>query len=295
MSNKVKKEEENLVEKVKKTLFLKGRTSSQTMNDVLKDLALMAKPYAKTFHRKNDIIPFEDAHSLEFLGPKNDCGLFALASHSKKRPNNLVLGRLYDGHILDMYEFGVTDFHSVTEFPGSKKAIGSKPMMIFLGDLWQIDAQYGKIQNLLLDFFRGFKADKLSLEGIDHVVTCAIHEGTISVRVYYVNYRKSTASKVPELVLQPMGPSMDLLLRRTQMASEDMWKTAIRRPKILEQSKVKNITRTDMGDKVGRIHMKKQNLDSMGGRRIKALRNSKRGRDAEGGDGAEKPKRSRSA
>lgn len=41
-------------------------------------------------------------------------------------------------------------------------------------------------------------------------------------------------------------------------------------------SKVKNISRTDKGDKVARIHMKKQNLDSMGGRRMKALRNTKR-------------------
>ncbi|RYH05114.1 hypothetical protein EON65_45630 [archaeon] len=63
----------------------------------------------------------------------------------------------------------------------------------------------------------------------------------------------------------------------------------------MEQSKVKNVSRTDMGDKIGRIHMKKQNLDSMGGRRIKALRNNKRGRDEEGEGAVEKPKRSRSA
>lgn len=113
MSNKPKKEEENLVEKVKKTLFLKGRTSSQTMNDVLKDLALMAKPYAKTFHRKNDIIPFEDAHSLEFLGPKNDCGLFALASHSKKRPNNLVLvGTPVSFSTLSVFSMYIINYHS---------------------------------------------------------------------------------------------------------------------------------------------------------------------------------------
>jgi ribosome production factor 2 len=86
-----KNNDEELIEKVKKTLFIKGRTSSQIMNDVLKDLSLLAKPNCKTLQRNNDITPFEDANSLEFLGPKNDCGLFAFASHNKKRPNNLVL------------------------------------------------------------------------------------------------------------------------------------------------------------------------------------------------------------
>lgn len=91
MAINAKKAEGELIEKFKKVLLLKGRTSSEVMNEVLTDLALLSKPYAKSLQRKNDIVPFEDAHSLEFLGPKNECGLFALVSHSKKRPNNLVL------------------------------------------------------------------------------------------------------------------------------------------------------------------------------------------------------------
>ena len=35
---------------------------------------------------------------------------------------------------------------------------------------------------------------------------------------------------------------------------------------------VKNIQRTALGEKLGRIHMKPQNLDKMGGRRVSALR-----------------------
>lgn len=90
-SYKQRKTEDELVERVKKILFFKGRQSSETMNEVLKDLALLSKPYNHSFQRKNDITPFEDATSLEFLAPKNGCGLFVMASHSKKRPNNLVL------------------------------------------------------------------------------------------------------------------------------------------------------------------------------------------------------------
>jgi hypothetical protein len=44
---------------------------------------------------------------MEFLSQKNDASLFAFGTHSKKRPHNLVFGRLFDHHILDMVETGV--------------------------------------------------------------------------------------------------------------------------------------------------------------------------------------------
>jgi ribosome production factor 2 len=73
-------------------------------------------------------------------------------------PVHLVKGRLYEEHILDMYEFGVADgFKSIDDFKGQKKGRGAKPVMVFLGDQWQNDAVYGHIQNMLLDFFRGDK------------------------------------------------------------------------------------------------------------------------------------------
>lgn len=53
-------------------------------------------------------------------------------------------------------------------------------------------------------------------------------------------------------------------------------------------AKVKNIKRSSLGDKLGRIHMKPQNLDNMGGRRVDALRNKKRpaSSGADGGEGS---------
>ena len=53
--------------------------------------ALLCKPHSKTLQRKNEILPFEDCKSIEFLAEKNDCSLFAFASHTKKRPHNLIL------------------------------------------------------------------------------------------------------------------------------------------------------------------------------------------------------------
>lgn len=53
--------------------------------------------------------------SQEKLCSKADASLFAFGSHSKKRPSNLLLGRLFDGHLLDMFELGVERFVSMHE------------------------------------------------------------------------------------------------------------------------------------------------------------------------------------
>lgn len=83
--------EGDLIERSKKILFLKGSHSSQVMTDVMTDLNQLAKPHSKVLNKKNEILPFEDPSSLEFLSHKNECGMFTFASHSKKRPNNMVI------------------------------------------------------------------------------------------------------------------------------------------------------------------------------------------------------------
>jgi ribosome production factor 2 len=272
------KKEPQLIEGPKNALVVRGLKTSQTVKDTLSDLALILKPFNKTFSRKNEILPFEDMNSLEFLCEKNDCSTFALGTHSKKRPDNLVLGRMYEGHLLDMYEFGISDLHRVQEFSGMKKKVGSKPLIVFAGETWENDSKFVKIQNLLLDFFRGPRNDKVALAAIDHMISFSIDDnGKIMMRSYATEFLHS-GSKEPTLSLEPMGPNMDLTLRRSQLPSEDLWKTACRQPDVAQEKKVKNIARNSLGDKVGTIHMKRQNLDRLSSRtrRVTALRDGKR-------------------
>ena len=146
--------EPQLKEGGKSSLLLKGIKCSDAMGTVLKDMRAMQAPNVKHLTKKNQIVPFETEGqaSLEFLTTKNDCALFALASTNKKRPNNLVLGRTFDRQVLDMVEFGVMRYKSIQDYGGSvpKKRLGSKPLMLFLGDNWQQDPSCQKIQNLLL-------------------------------------------------------------------------------------------------------------------------------------------------
>ena len=66
--------------------------------------SLLRVPCAKRLTRKNPVRPFEapDVTSLEFLCNKNDCALFAHATHSKKRPQNLTIVRATHRSLLCM-------------------------------------------------------------------------------------------------------------------------------------------------------------------------------------------------
>ena len=90
-----------LNENPRTALVLRGQKTSALVNQALTDLYMLKKPFSKHFTRHNAVHPFEDPTPLEFLCQKNDASLFAFGTHSKKRPHNLVLGRMFDHHLLD--------------------------------------------------------------------------------------------------------------------------------------------------------------------------------------------------
>src|SRR5258708_7912569 len=98
------------------------------------------------FNRKHDWRPFEDSTSIEFVCNKNDSPLFMYSSHNKKRPNNIVIGRTFDEHILDMVEFGFDNFKSLADFKISKIPVGTKPIVIFSGEPFDVEFEYQRIK-----------------------------------------------------------------------------------------------------------------------------------------------------
>lgn len=270
--------EPKIVENTKIVMLMKGHKTSNLIQKCLLDLNKLLAPHTKVLTKKNEILPFEDANSIEFLGSKNDCSLFALGSHNKKRPHNLILGRLYDNRLLDMIELGIDEetHQSLESVKGPSKASGAKPLIIFQGDAWNYDPTFKKIENLLLDFFRGEKISKLSLRGIDNVISFSVTEDNkIYMRGYFNKFTKS-GDKTPNADLIEMGPRMNFTLRRSQFANDELMKTALRRPKETMKKKVKNVNHSAMGHTMGRIHMEKQDLDNMNSRRVTALRNGGR-------------------
>jgi ribosome production factor 2 len=134
-------------------MIMKGRKSSKTMNDLLKDLQLMKgrDMVQMLMRRTHDFVAMEDASLIENQSVKYDCSLFAVGSHQKKRPDNLVLGRVFDGHVLDMFELGVTDFKGTNLFETAKHITADlKPIMIFQGEHFETNDQLKRLKSLLI-------------------------------------------------------------------------------------------------------------------------------------------------
>lgn len=203
---------------------------------------------------------------------KNDCALFAFGSTSKKRPNNLILGRIFENEILDMIELGIKQYTALPEFKTEKIGTNVKPCLIFNGPRWNQTEELRRLRNLLIDTFHKDKVDNIRLQGIEHVVSFTCTEDlTILMRSYKIILKKS-GQKTPRIELVEIGPSADFSIRRTKIASEDLYKQARKQPKQLQQKNKKNVTYDELGNTHGRVHLGKQNVRKIQTRRVKGLK-----------------------
>jgi ribosome production factor 2 len=285
--------EPRLREGAKGVLLLRGIKCSHAVGGLLRDVRAMRAPNAKLLTKRNMFVPFETEgqRSLEFLTTKNDCALFMVGSTNKKRPNNLVVGRTFDRQVLDVVELAVLRYKGISDYGGSvpKKRLGSKPLMLFLGDLWQHDADCKRMQNLLVDLYRGDVVDSVVASGLDHLlVFAAVQHPTgrtpvIHHHTYHCKLKKDPtdpSSAVPAPHLVPCGPDMTLQIRRSQFAEPDLWNAALKQPQGQRKKgpgqKAKNRTTNMFGEVLGRLHLERQEVDRMGGRKSKALRRAEK-------------------
>lgn len=263
--------EPKLTENIKTAMIMKGGNTTETVTQALKDIYALKKPNAVLYKKKNIMRPFEDSTSLEFFSKKSDCSLFLFGSHNKKRPHNLIFGRLFDYHVLDMIELGIEKFTALKEIKRSKCPEGTKPLLVFAGEPFDQDPDFQRLKSVLIDFFRGPTVSSVRLAGLEHVLHFTALEGKIYMRSYKVLLKKS-GCRTPRIELEEIGPSMDLVLRRCHLASDDLYKTAHRQPKALKPKKKKNISHDAFGTKFGRLHMQKQDLNKLQTRKMKGLR-----------------------
>jgi len=286
------KREPKVIENTKQALLLRGATASDKAMKFIKDVHALKKMHSTYFGEKHPLNPFEDPTPLEEFARKYDTALFGFCSHNKKRPNNVIFGRLYDYHMLDMIEFGLEQFQPLAEFKGSKVSLGVKPLLIFTGDLWHQNDEYGRCKSLLIDFFRGEMVEQVRLGGFEHALCFTAADGKVFFRSYKIVTQKS-GTKTPRVELLEIGPSADLVLRRTKLASADLFKTACRVPVQAKPKKTKNISKNALGTKLGRIHMPRQDFKKLQVKRGRALRperkTSKKVRAKDGAAGGTSP------
>lgn len=275
MARALEAKEPKLVEGPKELMVIRGPSTSEIVTHAMRDLAALKKPRCRILQRKNDIRPFEDATSLEFLAGKNECGAFLYGSHNKKRPHNLVLGRLYDGHVMDMIELGVNSFVALTDIKGAKKALGASPCLIFTGDEWDRSPDLAKLRSLFIDTFAARDLTGIALPALDHVLLVAVRDGIVYFRGYHMTFKRADGV-IPRVELTAMGPNLDLRIRRVQHASADLEKAAHRIPSQLKTKKVKNVSTDELGEEHGRIHMEPQDFGKLNMRKTGAYKAARR-------------------
>lgn len=270
MKHRIKRELERrapkLVENGKKTLLLHGTKTSNVLNAVLAEIYHLKRDNALKYSRKNDNVrPFESGGetSLEFFSVKTDCSLFVFGSHSKKRPNNLVIGRTYDHHIYDLVEVGVENFKSMESFSYEKKLaprIGSKPFFAFIGEGFETIEELKHLKELLLDLLRGEVVTNLNLAGLDRVYVCTAVSANKVFFTHCALRLKKSGSIVPRMELVEVGPSMDLIVRRHRLPDENLKKEATRQAPEKTKKKEKNVSKDAIQGKIGKIYMPDQKV-----------------------------------
>lgn len=272
-----------LDENAKKLLLLHGTKTTANLKQALSDFYHLRKDGGKAikYTKKNDAIrPFEGGGetSLEFLSQKTDCSLFAFGSHSKKRPNNLVLGRTFDHKVFDMVELGIENFRSIESLGGGKRAspqAGSKPCFAFVGEKFESDPKFRHFKELIVDFMRGEVVETINLQGLDKVFLCVAIGDTVVFKHCAIRFKKS-GTKVPRVELVEAGPCMDMVLRRSREPSADLRKEAMRVAPKSSKKKVKNVSTDSLAGKVGRMYVPSQEVGEMALTKMKGLKRERR-------------------
>lgn len=265
----VEKRAPKLVENGKKTLILHGTKTSNLLNSVLTQIYHLKRDSAVKYTKKNENIrPFESGGetSLEFFSLKTDCSLFVFGSHSKKRPNNLVFGRMYDHHIYDLVEVGVENFRPIESFEYDKKItpqIGSKPFFAFIGEGFESVEELKHLKEVLLDLFRGEVVENLNLAGIDCVFVCTAISSTTVFFTHCALRLKRSGTSIPRMELVEVGPSMDLVVRRHRLPNDSLKKEAMKTASDQPKKKIKNVSSDIVQGKIGKIYIPDQQVGNM--------------------------------
>ena len=232
---------------------------------------------------------------------KNECAVVCFATSNKKRPNAMHISRIYDNKLLDTIELLL-----ISEDKDSKFQIGveMKPLMVFAGSQWEDTSSsetakvFRQLKGVFLDLFQGEEIASVDVAGLQYVLSVSATEGEVEemenrpvvcLRWYRVKTGRSDTPRVPRVELERVGPEFDFRVGRWKGADEGVWREAMKHGRRPGEARVKKNIETDLvGDKLGRIHLGRQDLGELQTRKMKGL---KRGRDEDeeevNGDGVE--------
>ena len=127
-------------------------------------------------------------------------------------------------------------------------AAGLKPLLSFSGSAFEspVANAYTLAKSLFVDLFKGGDARNVDVEGLQYMMHFSVDEevgeaggggggdggnkAMIHMRCYMLRTKK-TATNLPKVEVEEMGPRIDFRVGRVRDADPAMWKEAMRRPK----------------------------------------------------------------
>jgi len=282
----VSQKESIYTENPKKVLLVLSEKSHEMSKKVEQTMSSLQNVESVSLGKRLTLHPFEDSTTLQQLCYKNDCSLFEVYHHSKKRPENVVIGRLFNFNVLEMIEFG----HSIIQEDTNARLhsfLGSKPVVVFTGQSSCPLVQ--RLQNLFLDLFGGQNLKKLSVSGLDRVLLIDIQileeiesmhspiqhmelltfpENALKVTFYHFPIKGSNITSgngvhIPE----NSRVALQLDLRRARLASAKAFSECIEKPDI-RLTREKGVSRDALGNLKGQVHVGKQKTEKIIHRRF---------------------------
>lgn len=225
-------------------------------------------------HKKNEVLPFEDASYIEKVAYRHDASFVVFGNHNKKRPNNLIFHRLYDMKILDMLEVGIEDLKMMKDFSNCESVeVGQQPVIVFQGDAFDLSEKHIKFKNMMIDFFRIKHLQSVNILTTQRLVifTAKTVEGNILMQQFESAKINEGLAGQNQIDIKEIGPRITMSLRRVKYPDNDTWKqaTKVKKSKAKQEDKKRNISYNILGQRIGKAYIQQQDLGTLALKKIK--------------------------
>ena len=176
-------------------MFLRGASTSAKVEKALLDLHRIKNPNSLYLPTRVEGGQMQGNAFVEKTCDRTSASMFGYVSHTKKRPDRLVLGRLFSGSVLDSFEFRVIDSGPPVSSSVRLPQVGSVSAFIFLGKFWQSDRYLARLKNFLLDAFGIRNAKSIALDRLETVLVGTAQNAThVSLKQFLVTNSKGSSA-----------------------------------------------------------------------------------------------------
>lgn len=236
--------------KSKKRNELLSIVSNKVGEEIQREIATIRGDTRKI---KKDIDTYKNSELTERLLAKTSTKLFMSISKNQE----LTLGRSFNNEIIDLLNFKILDYKLTKDFDVPGFELHAKYFILLnnIGDK--------RKENLFIDLLN-MRSSKICLEGINYTWIISRSDDTYTMKYCRVFSDSS---------IQDIGPCLVMSLLNSYHCGDEKYKLAIGENR--NKKKSKNTFKNAFNDKIGVLHIDKQDLKEVKTRKSKAYKLSK--------------------